>query len=292
MAIPQVIVVALNTTLVGLEAVTRSGAEVAGTEPPAALVTGAQMGFAFGMVIMFFSYFTLYAVALGATTYAISEVHLGRLPTVRGAYRSIRGRAGRLFLLILGVLFRVLGIFILFIVGVGAIGAGAGALGGAGLGPLLAIVFIIFSLLGMLAAAVVAVLMLLRYGVAVPALLLENLRPKEAIRRSIQLTQGNLGRVFLIVFLMSMVSWTVAMMCQGPFLAATMILAVKGQGAAPLWLQVISNVAGGVGQAVTGPLLMIGLSLLYYDTRVRKEGLDLQLIMDALEPRPTPPAQP
>ncbi len=42
-------------------------------------------------------------------------------------------------------------------------------------------------------------------------------------------------------------------------------------------------VTGGVGGAISGPLLVIALALLYYDTRVRKEGFDLQLMMDSLD---------
>jgi hypothetical protein len=52
---------------------------------------------------------------------------------------------------------------------------------------------------------------------------------------------------------------------------------------------VINNLATFISGAVAGPLLTIGLSLMYYDLRVRKEGFDLQLMLAALDPNPSTP---
>jgi hypothetical protein len=43
-------------------------------------------------------------------------------------------------------------------------------------------------------------------------------------------------------------------------------------------------VAGFVVGVLTGPLATIGLALVYYDERVRKEAFDLQLMMSSLTP--------
>jgi hypothetical protein len=43
------------------------------------------------------------------------------------------------------------------------------------------------------------------------------------------------------------------------------------------------TISGGIGGAVSGPLMVIALTLLYFDARVRKEGLDLQLLMANLQ---------
>lgn len=34
---------------------------------------------------------------------------------------------------------------------------------------------------------------------------------------------------------------------------------------------------------LTAPIMIIGLALLYYDARIRDEGLDLQLMMSAID---------
>jgi hypothetical protein len=39
---------------------------------------------------------------------------------------------------------------------------------------------------------------------------------------------------------------------------------------------------------LTGPLATIGIALVYYDERVRKEAFDLQLMMSSLDPPAAP----
>jgi glycerophosphoryl diester phosphodiesterase family protein len=134
-----------------------------------------------------------------------------------------------------------------------------------------------------IAGAALAVWFFLRYGCSVPAMLLENLKAGAALKRSVALTKGNTGRIFLVGLLMALVTWTVAAILQGPFFVALLLMAAKTHGQPPLWLTAGMNIAGGVGHALTGSLLMIGLVLLYYDIRGRKEGSHLQLLMATLE---------
>jgi len=289
MALPQVFIVAFNLCTDAIQRLSVSNTEATpgGSEW---LVAGPVAGLGAGMIVMFIAYTLLYSLALGATTFAISEVHLGRMPTVRGSYRSMKGRLRRMLDLIFTIALRIVGVGVVLLFGVGALGVimiGFGsAAGGVGVA-----VGIVLAVLGMIAAGVFAVWLTLRYGVAIPALLLERLKAKQAIRRSILLTKGNLGRVFLILFLMSMVAGTVSALVQAPFFVGIMVFAAKGQGVPPWWLSLPMHFASGVAYAVTSPLLMIGLALLYYDTRVRKEGLDLQLIMEALDQRPAQPVE-
>lgn len=285
MAVPQVMIVAVNILTQSLRGPLMPSA---GTRTSTSLAVGMFTGFVLGTIIMFIAYFVLYALALGATTFAVSEVHLGRATSAHAAYRTMRGRVLRLLDLIFTVFIRVFLlfalVFLLAMLGFTVfpiIGGAAGALVG---GLLMLLVFA--------GGTAFAVWLFLRYGVAVPALLLENLKARAAIQRSIALTKNNLARVLLIVFLMTMIAWTVASICQGPFFVALIILTLKHPGLPPLWLTIPMNIAGGIGQALSGPLLMIGLVLLYYDIRVRKEGFDLQLMMSALDApapdRPTP----
>jgi len=51
----------------------------------------------------------------------------------------------------------------------------------------------------------------------------------------------------------------------------------------PAWLNPLSMIAGGLSGAFAGPFYAIALVLIYYDVRVRKEGYDLQLMVEALE---------
>ena len=132
----------------------------------------------------------------------------------------------------------------------------------------------------------VTFLLLLRYAVSVPALVLEGLGVRAAIRRSIGLTRGRLGRVFLLVLCATMVTYAATILLQGPFIAGAM---VAGPGTSTaLWLNIAGAVTGTIGTTLTAPFMIIGLALLYYDARIREEGFDLELSLAALDGAPAP----
>jgi hypothetical protein len=231
-----------------------------------------------GLLIVAVAYAFAYTAALGATTFAISEIHLGRPAGIRSAYRSMRGRIGRLFNVMGSVGIQVLGGFILF----SFVVVLSGALLRVATGPSTIVGLLV--LCGLLAAGCSAVLLMLRYAVAVPALLLENVGARQAMSRSVQLTKGYRSRIFMIGVLMVLVSAVAALVLRAPFSIAVVVEAARNHQATP-WLAYTADVAGGVSGALSGPLLMIGLALAYYDVRVRKEGLDLQLMMASLGER-------
>ena len=283
MAIPQLFAVALTVFFQALQAPTASPPAAPAHEPEAAAIVGYIFGAfvgVFGVVIL---YTLVYSVALGATTLAVSEIHLAQSTSVRSAYRKMKGKVWRLVDLIFSILIRAGACFLVVLIALGVLG-GIAAQAGQGLGMILGI-------LGVLAAFILslvgAVLVILRYGVSIPALVLERISARDALKRSVKLTKGFLGRVFLIGLMMTIVSWVVASIFQGPFLVAVLVLAMK-HTQPPLWLNTLSAVAGGVGGALSGPLLMIPLALLYYDLRVRKEGFDLEVMMAGLEPGSAP----
>jgi len=53
--------------------------------------------------------------------------------------------------------------------------------------------------------------------------------------------------------------------------------------AAGLTLNMAGVVLGTAGSTFTGPIMMIGLALAYYDLRIRKEAFDLQMMLDAID---------
>jgi hypothetical protein len=142
------------------------------------------------------------------------------------------------------------------------------------LGGLLAFVFL-------LASVVLMLLMSLRYGVSIPALVIEGLPPGASIRRSIELTQGRLGRVFLLVLCATLITYAAVVLFQGPFLAGALLAGLESQTG--FWLNIAGAVTGTIGTTLTTPFLIIGLALIYYDARIREEGLDLELSLAALD---------
>jgi len=243
--------------------------------------------FSLGFLALLAIFWIAYAVAMGAATHAVAEAYLGRPTTVSGSYGSIRGRFWRLLGVIFNVGFRIAGIFLLVIIvaamGIGVLVAATARSGGPTAGVIAALVMLV----AFCAAFALVIYLALRYAVAIPALLLEDLRVLASIRRSVQLTAGYRGRLFIASFLMTIIGYVGVMVFQGPFWIAAAFAARYGNW--PAWLNFATAASGAIGGAITGPLLMIVLVLSYYDARIRKEAFDLQFLMSSLDhPAPAP----
>ncbi len=225
-------------------------------------------------------HYIVYALALGATTYALSEVYLGRTTTIRETYRVVLAHFWRLIRVIFAIVLRCFGVLVLGGFLLGMVLASL-ALLPKSMAWMAAIVGLV-GILGFITGAILMVIFLLRYSVAFPALVLENLSPRQALKRSVDLTKGFLWRLLVVAVLMYLITITLVSLCQSPFSVAGVLISVKG-GRPSLWLTIPSLLCGGVGAVVTTPLLMISFAIAYYDLRVRKEGFDLQLMMSNLE---------
>jgi hypothetical protein len=230
---------------------------------------------------IFFVYWIVYTVAQAATTYAVADTYLGRRSTIAEAYRKIRGHFWRVIGISLNVAIRIAGMVFLLVV---LMAVGAGILvavltrGTAASKPGPLAILIGFGFVLCVFAAVVWFAM--RYCGALPALLIEDITGRAAIRRSVQLSQGRRGQIFVAMLLASIILYSVSFLFQGPFYVG---IAVAGiQGHLPIWILAGMSVASLIGGAIAGPLVMIILVLCYYDLRIRKEGFDLQHMMTSL----------
>ena len=85
----------------------------------------------------------------------------------------------------------------------------------------------------------------------------------------------------LLVFTM-VITYAVLAVFQGPFI---FVAAMAGpESSTFFWMNLLGTIAGSVGGAFTAPLMIVAFAVLYYDLRVRNEGLDLQLMLAGLEP--------
>jgi hypothetical protein len=131
--------------------------------------------------------------------------------------------------------------------------------------------------------------MSLRYSLAVPACVVEELPATSAIKRSIQLSLGSRGRIFVLALLVSAVRMLLGVLFGFPLIA----LAVKHPGhPLPVGWLMFQQVGVFVSSSLIGPIYSIGLTLFYYDQRIRKEGFDIEWMMHAagLSPQPELPA--
>jgi hypothetical protein len=157
-----------------------------------------------------------------------------------------------------------------------------------GRGPLAGVAAGLMVLVLLPAIFVLFVWLMIRYSVSIPIMVLEDVSAGQAIRRSVQLIKGNYLRCFLLLLLTVIITYVSLMIFQGPFYIAMILAARHGQVA--VWLLSLSSVSGALGGALSAPLIMIGLVLLYYDIRVRKEAFDLQLMMSLVDQAGAQPA--
>jgi hypothetical protein len=133
--------------------------------------------------------------------------------------------------------------------------------------------------------------MSLRYSLAVPACVVEELPATPAIKRSIELSEGSRGRIFVLGLLVYAVRAVLGLLFGFPMIA----LALKHPGQPlPLPWMILAQLGSFVISALIGPIYSTGLTLFYYDQRIRKEGFDIEWMMQAagLSPQaelPSPP---
>jgi hypothetical protein len=246
-------------------------------------VFGAIAWMAGGGFILGLVYWISYAIALGATTGAVAELYRGGRPTVSGSYDGVRGRWARLAWLMLLLFVRLFGAMFLLL---GLTGVMAG-----GLGVLSPVAGVLIFAVMFVATLGVFVWMALRYAVCVPPVVLEGLTASRALARSVTLTSGARGRVLVLMFFAVIVAYAGFALTQGPFMVAAVMAGPESSTA--FWLNMAGVVAGSVAGAFTGPLSIIAMAVLYYDLRIRKEGLDLDLmIADLRADVPAPEALP
>jgi hypothetical protein len=244
-----------------------------------------DLAYTFGFL---FVYWIVYAVAEAATINAVADAYLGRRSTIRGAYGKIRGRVWRAIGVTLNVY--ILTLLLIFLFALLALIAGIAFAavmnqGSVSAKPPVALVPISLAVGGF----GIGLLFSARYTLSLPAVLLEDIKWRAAIRRSVQLSRGCRGQIFVAILLGIVVSYAAAVMFQGPFYVGIAVMGIKGH--LPNWLIFGISVSGTLGGAIASPLLMIALVLCYYDLRIRKEGFDLRHMMTLL-PDSKPAASP
>jgi hypothetical protein len=181
-----------------------------------------------------------YLFTHGGTVFAASESYFGRPTTIGASLRHAWGNLGKLFLVLLLNTAAILGGLILLIA------------------P--------------------GVYVALRSIVCIPVAMLEDVGPGESFSRSFRLTEGSMGSSFVIYLLYYVLAITGAALLGYPFTRAA-ISSVKNPGMMHLWssLSIVGSFLTGI---FVGPIFTIAATVFYYDLRVRKEGFDLQLMMN------------
>ena len=111
------------------------------------------------------------------------------------------------------------------------------------------------------------------WSVSYPALLAEDVRGSKALGRSFVLTKGRWWATFgalLVTYLIVLVISGILTLLIG----TTLIGSLHDEAVAA----VLTTVVNTLSSVITLPLLAAVLTIIYYDLRVRKEGVDLDLL--------------
>jgi hypothetical protein len=243
----------------------------------------------------------LYGTFVAAINRAVAWVHLGEPATIRGAYQSIFPRLDSyLWVMTITSLIAFLPIVLLYGVYFGIMayyvkgfGTDPAAQQAAMSNPQTLIVVgvatAIFVLL-LIPVVVYTILMSLRYALSIPACVVENLKARQAIRRGIDLSKGARGRIFVLALLVFVIKLGLVGLTQ----FFVFVAAFKHPGR-PLGLGIsaLSETISFFTNSFLGPIFAAGLTLFYYDQRVRKEGYDIEWMMQAAGlSAPEPPQNP
>ena len=228
-------------------------------------MVGMALLFVVGFLVFMLVYWVLYSFALGATTCALLSLLKGGKLSIREAYGSVGDR-------LLGLIFLPVVIFIFLL----AAGLGAGlvvALVGGGASAVSGWIGIPLIIVGCFGILFFMFWLVLGYSVTVPALIIEEIGIIESMKRSTLLMRRHRLRALLILVLMVLIGYAANLILQSPLVVSTIVESMRG-GTPPLWLRSLGAVGAGIAGALTGPLLTLGLALLYFDLRVRKESFD------------------
>jgi len=250
------------------------------------------------LMLQIFVMFAGGGLAVAANNRAVAWVHLGEPATIRRAYGSILPKTGR-YLWLMTIIWFVLWFPMALVYG-GYIAAlyrwvGAGSIriltGGSGNPPnqqaalMFLLVTMCFSLVFALALAW-SVVMGLRYALAIAACVVESLPARPAIRRSVGLSKGARGRIFVLGLLVAVIQTGLVLITQLFFI----VLTLKQHGQLSAGARIAQQLVAFVTNTFIGPIYATGLTLFYYDQRVRKEGYDIEWMMQAAGLTPPSPA--
>jgi hypothetical protein len=227
-------------------------------------------------------YLAVYVFAVAGLTQAAVSAYRGEKLTIRAALKSVRPR----FWTYLWYLFlqAIMAGFVPVIV--------AGVI----IGPLLYVTFqpdvgpdgsillgFVAIVLGVTTVGVI-VWLALGYAMGMAVCVVEKKTAWESLQRAAQLSKGTRGRIFVLFLLVMVLSMIVSMV---GYFFAVVIGAMAGLMGSSSTVVVVVAIVGAIlymvisigGQIILQPVSWIALVLFYYDQRIRKEGFDIEWMM-------------
>jgi len=202
----------------------------------------------------------VFSFCFGAICSAVRQTEVGIIPSVPGSFAVVRERMGSLLCLSL-----LLFLLLLVVEAVAGL-AGAGTLWVLHQRQSHVSSFSIYVVsFGFVS---VGLLLLSRFGLAIPALVLDNCRVGQAIFRSDELTEGKWLTLAVLLAKSIMGGYAAGML---PFWLASWI---RASTPLPAWFPWALTVASFAGVTVVEPTMFIGFALLYLRTSASPSSID------------------
>jgi hypothetical protein len=219
------------------------------------------------------------AILQGIIVLEVSRGAVGEKLTFRALWKKARGRIGALIgwaaVLVLAstVLVGIIVVIIVFL----AVSLGTGGI----------IAAVLIGILAFFGLIVIYVWLGTKLALVPSALMIERMSIRDAVARSWSLTEGYFWRTFGISALVAVIVGVVSQVVSLPLnfiapIAGSLIdpQGQKGSGAIVLAavLSVLVIVIAVIFQSITSVVQSATIGLIYLDLRIRKEGLDLELV--------------
>jgi uncharacterized membrane protein len=221
--------------VIAFEAVIFGGLFLAGAfhRPPAIQDPTAALWIVVPAFLLFIPImFVVYGLYYGASAYAAVQADHGMKVTAGEAFRHAWSRLGRyIWLYLLRALIIAIPIFVcVLVIVLGALLLGFIPKNGGDPDPAALFFLIPLGVIFYIGAFVYAILMSLRYAIAFPACVHENITAGQALKRSGKLTNGAKGRIFLVALVIYAIGYAAMMIVYavGMFFFAIGALVVGG----------------------------------------------------------------
>lgn len=243
-----------------------------------------------GLIVWAFGKAAFYAVLGGASRSLVDHFFEGKPILANDVYRAVRERFWSLIgaLMMVGLLLMGAGAIVYFIIIVAMLIAVAAA---ALLSTAPQFLQVVLGVgFGALLVGGVLLIFLLVYSrvVYVPqVMMVEGKNVFSSISRSFSLAGGEMWRIAALLLFWFYVAWSAWWLLYAPLGSVAYWLGINlspfNQNI-PFWYNIANQTVTQVSEIIIAPIAMLGFTLLYLDSRVRKEGFDIELMANRLLP--------
>jgi len=244
----------------------------------------------FGAIGLPISAFVLLLAVSGTTRVVGDNIMLGEPITFRGCVKAARARFGAITLmslllaLLTFVAYMIL-VVVVFIV-VLSVALLAGVIAAARMPTWLSTtVLVVLVIVAVALALWVACAVFARLAFLPQSVMIEGESAVNALGRAIRLGKGNWYKVGAILLFTYFISLSLQWAFMLPVVAGLYLSgALTAEFFVSPWWSILYTSFGDITKLLSSPILIISITLLYFDSRVRKEAYDLDLLAREINP--------